>query len=195
MGIFDWLFKSKTQAQKNAEAFEKFRKKTIIHEKKSLMHDMIVMAAHDNSMQDVNPSGTGKFGLEPSNPIPIYGIDNIPAYMDKLRYKYTSKSGSGTITYNHIDFIRTTESDNSKIGSKKPSSEGVASSTSSPNIEGHIDVYNLYSIGDEKLAKIYVACYSLKTSNKVPDGFFHRDKVPAIQDSKAMMEAMKRMKK
>tara|TARA_B110000902_G_C13979900_1_gene464529 strand:+ start:324 stop:470 length:147 start_codon:yes stop_codon:yes gene_type:complete len=35
----------------------------------------------------------------------------------------------------------------------------------------------------------------LKTSNKVPDGFFHRDKVPAIQDSKAMMEAMNRMKK
>ena len=118
MGIFDWLFKSKTQAEKNAESLEEFRKKTIIHEKKSLMHDMIIIAAHDNSMQDVNPSGTGKFGLEPSNPIPIYGIDNIPAYMDKLRYKYTSKSASGNITYNHIDFIRTTESDNSKIGSK-----------------------------------------------------------------------------
>ena len=195
MGIFNLLFKSKTPAQKNAEAFEKFRKKTIIHEKKSFMHDIITMVAHDNSMQDLNPSGTGKFGLEKSNPIPIYGIDNIPAYMDKLRYKYTSKSGSGTITYNHIDFIRTTESDNSKIGSKKPSSEGVSSSTSSPNIEGPIDVYNLYSIGGEKLAKIYVASYSLKTSNKVPDGFFHRDEVPAMKDSKAMMEAMKRMKK
>lgn len=195
MGIFNLLFKSKTPAQKNAESFEKFRKKTIIHEKKSFMHDIITMVAHDNSMQDLNPSGTGKFGLEKSNPIPIYGIDNIPAYMDKLRYKYTSKSGSGTITYNHIDFIRTTESDNSKIGSKKPSSEGVSSSTSSPNIEGPIDVYNLYSIGGEKLAKIYVASYSLKTSNKVPDGFFHRDEVPAMKDSKAMMEAMKRMKK
>ena len=95
-----------------------------------------------------------------------------------------------------INFIRTSESDNSKLGSKKPSEEVAASSTSSPNIEGHIDVYNLYSYSSEvKLAKIYVNCYSLKTSNKVPDGFFHRDNVPAIQDGKALMEAMNRMKK
>ena len=195
MGLFDWLFKPKTQAQKNAEHLERIRQKTIVHEKESLMHDMIIMSPHDSSKQDSNPSGSGKFGLEPSNPIPIYGIDNIPAYMDRLRYKYTSKSGSGTTTYNHITFMRTTDADNSKVGSKKPESEGVASSTSSTNIGGHIDVYNLYSIGGEKLAKIYVNCYSLKTSNKVPEGFFHRDKVPAIQDSKAIMEAMKRMKK
>ncbi len=192
MGLFDWLFKTKNPAQKNAEYLEKIRKKTIILEKKSLMHDMIIMSPHDSSKQDINPSGSGQFGLEPSNPIPIYGIDNIPAYMDKLRYKYTSKSGSGTTTYNHITFMRTTDSDNSKIGSKKPESEGVAASTSSSNIKGHIDVYNLYSIGNEKLAKIYVNTYSLKTSNKVPEGFFHRDTIPAIKDSKAMMEAMNR---
>ena len=195
MGLFDWLFKTKTPAQKNEEYLEKLRRKTIIHEKKSVMHDIIIMSPHDSSKKDTNPLGSGKFGLEPSNPIPIYGIDNIPAYMDKLRYKYTSKSGSGTTTYNHITFMRTSESDNSKIGSKKPESKGNASSTSSTNIKGHIDVYNLYSIGDEKLAKIYVNCYSLKTSDKVPEGFFHRDTVPAIKDSKAMMEAVKRMKK
>ena len=149
----------------------------------------------DSSRQDSHPLGVGKFGLESSNPIPIYGIDNIPAYMDKLRYKYTSKSGSGTSTYNHITFMRTFDSDNSKIGSKKPDSEGGGSATSSKNIEGNIDVYNLYSLNNEKLAKIYVNCYSLKTSDKVPEGFFHRDKVPAIKDSKAMMEAMKRMTK
>ncbi len=195
MGLFDWLFKPKTTAQKNAEHLERLRKKTIIHEKKSAMHALIVMAPHDSSRQDSHPLGVGKFGLESSNPIPIYGIDNIPAYMDKLRYKYTSKSGSGTSTYNHITFMRTFDSDNSKIGSKKPDSEGGGSATSSKNIEGNIDVYNLYSLNNEKLAKIYVNCYSLKTSDKVPEGFFHRDKVPAIKDSKAMMEAMKRMTK
>ncbi len=195
MRLFDWLFKPKTTAQKNAQHLEKIRKKTIIHEKKSVMHDIIIKSPHDNSKKDINPFGSGKFGLEPSNPIPVYGIDNIPAYMDRLRYKYTSKSGSGTSTYNHITFMRTNEYDNIKIGSKKPESEGKASSTTSKNIKGHIDVYNLYSMDNTKLAKIYVNCYSLKTSNKVPEGFFHRDKVPAIKDSKAIMEAMKRMKK
>ena len=75
-----------------------------------------------------------------------------------------------------------------------PSCHGTAPS-SSPNINGHIDVYNLYSIGGEKLAKIYVNCYSLKTSDKVPDGFIHRDKVPAEKDSKVTIEALKNLKK
>ena len=195
MGIFD-IFKRKSTAERNIDYLRKLRKKTIIHEKKSVMHDMILMAAHDNSMQDVNPLGTGKFGLEKSNPIPIYGIDNIPAFMDKLRYKYTSKSVSASVSYPFISFIRTSESDTSKLGSKKLLEELHASSTVSPNIEGHIDVYNIYSYSSETLlAKIYVNCYSLKTSNEVPDGFFHRDNVPVIQDGKLLMEAMKHIKK
>ena len=94
------------------------------------MHDMILMSPHDDSKQDVNPNGIGKFGLEKTNPIPIYGIDNIPTYMDKLRYKYVSKSGSKSIIYNHIDFIRTSESDNSENGSKKPEVNKVEDTSS-----------------------------------------------------------------
>ena len=56
------------------------------------MHSLITMAPHDNSLNHENPEGVGEFGLEKTNPIPVYGIDNIPAYMDKLRYEYTSKS-------------------------------------------------------------------------------------------------------
>ena len=193
MGIFDFL-KRKTQAEKNIIFLQKLRLQTIIHETKSLMHDAIIASEHDNSYLEENPAGKGRFGFESSNPIPIYGIDNIPAYMDKLRYEYTSKSGSGTITYNHVNFVRTSDADQSSIGSEKPITDPVASSTSSPNINGHIDVYNLYSIGGKKLAKIYVNCYSLKTSNKIPDGFIHRDKVPAEKDSKVLMESMKRLK-
>ena len=195
MGIFD-VFKRKSTVDRNIDYLQKLRKKTIIYEKKSVMHDMILMSAHDNSMQDVNPLGTGKFGLEKSNPIPIYGIDNIPAYMDKLRYKFTSKSGNGSVSYPFISFVRTSDSDNTKLGSKKPLEELPVSSTSSPNIEGYIDVYNIYSYSSETLlAKIYVNCYSLKTSNEVPDGFFHRDNVPIIQDGKLLMQAMKHIKK
>lgn len=191
MGIFN-LFKRKTQEEKNIIFLQKLRKKTIVNETKSIMHSMIVSSVHDASGLDQNPNGEGEFGLVKTNPIPVYGIDNIPAYMDKLRYEYTSKSGK--TTYNHIDFLRTTDTDQSSIGSKKPTTAPFASSTSSPNINGHIDVYNIYSIGSEKLAKIYVNCYSLNTSNKIIDGFIHRDKVPAEKDSKVLMEAIKHMK-
>jgi hypothetical protein len=194
MGIFD-IFKRKSPAERNIAFLRQLRKKTIIHESKSKMHDMIVMVGHDSSCLDENPSGEGEFGMVKSNPISVYGIDNIPAYMDKLRYKYTSTSGSGTVTFNHIDFQRTSDSDNSDVGTKKPSTDPIASATSSPNIKGNIDVYNLYSIAGEKLSKIYVNCYALKTSNKVPDGFFHRDEIPAEKDSKVLMESIKNIRK
>ena len=194
MGILD-LFRKKTTEEKNKIYFEKLRKKTTLKESRSLMHEMIISTNHDPSLQDENPKGEGEFGLVKSNPIPIYGIDNLPFYMDKLRYEYTSKSGSGTITYNQVEFVRTSEGDQSKIGSKRPKTDPISSSISSPNIQGHIDVYNLYSIGGEKLNKIYVNCYSLKTSNKVPKGFFHRDEIPAEKDSKLLLEAMKNINK
>ena len=190
MGLFD-LFKRKTVAEKNIEYLQRLRKKTIVQEKKSMMHEMIVGSFHDSSLLDEHPNGEGDFGLVKSNPIPIYGIDNIPTYMDKLRYKYTSKSGSGTSTYNPVDFVRTTDNDKYRVGSKKPDNTPVASSTSSTNIEGHIDVYNLYSMGGEMLAKIYVNCYSLRTSNKVPSDLYHRDDIPVEKDSKLLLEVMK----
>ena len=191
MGLFN-LFKRKTKAEKNAERAKKIRNRIIIHEKHSVMHQMIISLPHDASFKDENPEGEGPFGLIKSNPIPVHGIDNIPAYMDKLRYRYESKSSPGSYSFNPIDFIRTSDSDKSKIGSNKPNDSVVASSTSSPNIKGPIDVYNLYSINGKMLAKIFVNSYSLKTSNKVPEGFFHRDEIPAVRDTKVLIELLKK---
>jgi hypothetical protein len=185
MGLLDF-FKSKSPEQKKREQFEQIRAKTIIKEQKSLMHDMIVLSPHDNSSMDVNPNGLGNFGYDKTNPIPVYGLDNVEAYMDKIRYKYTSEK-SGNSTYNPVIFMRTTEDDESPKGSKKPEIEFIAGGTEAPNIQGTIDVYNLYSISNQKLTKIYINSYSLKTSNKVPEGLFHRDEVPAIQDAKVLM--------
>ena len=190
MGLFDF-FKSKSPEEKKAEKFNKIRLLSIIQEKRSMMHEMIISSEHDDSFLDENTNGIGEFGLIKTNPIPINGIDNIPAYIDKLRYEYTSVSGSGTKTYNPVTFQRTIDSDETPIGSIKPLNEPTAASTSAPNIKGHIDVYNLYSFGGNKLAKIYINCYSLKTSNKVPNGFVHRDSTPAIQDGKVLMEFAK----
>ena len=190
MGLFDF-FKSKSPEEKKAEKFNKIRMLSIIQEKRSIMQEMIISSEHDETLLDENPNGIGEFGLVKTNPIPVNGIDNIPAYMDKLRYEYISMSGSGTKTYNPVTFQRTIDSDETPIGSSKPLNEPIAASVSVPNIKGYIDVYNLYSFGGNKLAKIYINCYSLKTSNKVPNGFVHRDTTPAIQDGKVLMEFIK----
>jgi len=190
MGLFDFL-KSKSPEEKKAEKFSKIRLLSNIQEVRSVMQEIIISSDHDNSFLDENPDGIGEFGLEKTNPIPINGIDNIPAYIDRLRYEYTSVSGSGTKTYNPVTFQRTLDSDDSPIGSSKPIDDPTAASSSATNIKGHIDVYNLFSFGGKKLAKIYINCYSLKTSNKVPNGFVHRDSVPAIIDGKVLMEFIK----
>jgi hypothetical protein len=193
MGFFDF-FKSKTSEERQNERFQLLRKNTVVHEKRSIMHEMIITSDHDDSQMDVNPAGTGEFGLDITNPIPINGIDNIPAYMDKLRYEYISQANPNSKTYNPVTYLRTSNADTSQVGDKKSFDSIVASSTSCPNINGIIDVYNLYSISDIKLAKIYVNCYSLKTSNKVPKGFVHRDTTPPIRDGKLLMEMVKNSK-
>ena len=190
MGFFDFL-KTKSAEQKKIEQCEKIRFETTIQERKSIMHDMILMSPHDDSCQDVDPLGIGEFGFDKRNPIPVYGIDNIPAYMDKIRYKFTSEK-SGLSTFNPVSFIRTSESDDSPIGSIKPEGLINASGITSSNIQGTIDAYNLYSIGNKKLAKIYINSYSLKTSNKMPNGFFHRDDVPVMQDARIVIELSSR---
>ena len=192
MGIFDFL-KSKTPQEKLSEQRLKIRNKIKINEKTSLMQSLILSSSHDDSMQDESPDGIGEFGLEKTNPIPVNGIDNVNAYMDKIRYEYTSKSG--TNTFNQISHVRTSDSDNTQIGSEMPKSGLVQSSTNCDNIKGMIDVYNLYSVGGGKLAKIYVNSYSLKTSNKIPKGFIHRDKTDPVKDSAVLMYILKNMKK
>lgn len=171
--------------------FVKNRKKVIfkgpfkIHKRnikeKSNYHEFIVKSKHDDSGLDENPKGEGKFGLEATNPIPIYGLDNLSNYMDKLHVK-TVREDNKTV-YESIDFMRTSASDQTPIGSERPAGVLVASSTQSPNIDGIIDVYNVYSTAGKKLAKLYVNTYSLKTSNKVPAGFVHEDEAKDDWDS------------
>ena len=62
MRFFDF-FKRKTAAEKNSIRLNKIRAKTIVSEKRSLMHDMIVSSSHDDSLLDENPNGEGPFGL------------------------------------------------------------------------------------------------------------------------------------
>lgn len=191
MGIFDFL-KPKTPEEKRDALFNRLRQEHMVKEKTSQMQSMITSMPHNDSHNDEDPDGIGEFGLVKTNPVPVNGIDNVMAYIDKLRYEYTSQTGS--IAYFPVNCIRTMDGDKSKIGSKKPESDLPVGATAASNIKGHIDVYNLYSQGDEKLAKIYINSYSLITSNKIIKGFVHRDSISPIKDAKLLTHAIKYMK-
>jgi len=199
------IFKKSSPEQRDRKAFEKLREKTTVSDyhpngekKKSLWHELVIANPKAPS-SDEDPAGTGEFGLTVTNPIPVYGIDMIPCYMDKLRYRFDSKISPGSHTFNPIEYVRN-------------------GSTTSPNINGNpehkIDEYSIYKVGEgvgkvysteggvrriktvkdtgdsnkSKLAVIYINGYSLKTSNKVPKGFFHRDEIDVFKDAKLLME-------
>ena len=170
--------------------FDFFKKK----EKKSVMHDMIGSSNPNACKCDEIPQGFGKFGLEKTNPIPIYGIDKIPVYMDQLRYKYTSQKG--TIMYYPIQYKRTIDSDTTELGTPISEASDLDGSTSAENIGDYIDVYNIYSFdGNRKLAKIYIHTYHFKTSVKVPEGFVNVSSILAKQDCKKIMELLLKQSK
>ena len=52
-------------------------------------------------------------------------------------------------------------------------------------------MYNIFSFDNKKLAMLYINSYSLKTSNKIPEKFFHRDNVPVYKDGKLILAAVK----
>ncbi|MEY2792044.1 MAG: hypothetical protein RJA76_36 [Bacteroidota bacterium] len=192
MGFFDFL-KPKSDEQRKLEEFNKVRDEITIRETKSLMQEFIQLTDHDDSLLDINPNGIGKFGLEKTNPIPINGLDNLEAYLDKLRYQYISQK-QGITTYNPVTYLRTMDNDGFQIGDDKPIEDIPASGIQVDNIKGTVDVYNLYSISNKLLAKIYINSYSLVTSNAVPEGFHHRDQIPSTQDSKVLIAIMAKNK-
>ena len=151
MGLFDFL-KPKSEDEKRREQFERVRAEIIIKDQVSQMNDFIKMSEHDTSGLDINPNGFGRFGLDKTNPIPVNGLDNIHAYMDRIRYQYVSLK-NGAKTYNPITFVRTSENDGYQVGDEKPSNELMAAAIDVNNIKGKVDVYNLYSIGNKLLGK------------------------------------------
>ena len=159
MGFFDFL-KPKSAEEKKNEEFERVKAKIIIREKVSQMNDFILMSEHDDSCLDENPLGIGRFGLDKTNPIPINGLDNLDAYLDKIRYKYVSQK-NGNITYYPVIYLRTSENDDQKIGDAKPDKDLMAAGLNVVNIKGTIDVYNLYTIGNTLLVNIFINSYSL----------------------------------
>ena len=182
------LFKS--NEEKKLAFFNKLRTETAIKLKKSFMNSVIISNGYNELVNEEFVGSKGKFGYDKTNPIPINGLDNLEAYFDKIRYKYASIDDINSFSFPSISFQRTDENDVSKIGSSKNEKVSVKS-LSIPDIKGHIDVYNIFSFDNKKLAMLYINSYSLKTSNKIPEKFFHRDNVPVYKDGKLILAAVK----
>lgn len=85
---------------------------------------------------------TGEFGLEPSNPVPVYGVPSNEVYLRRLR----------TLDDMPIKWDR--------VGSMKCN-----------GIYKLIDKYNICDSKGNKIANIYISPYHLHTSLKAPKGF------------------------
>ncbi len=91
--------------------------------------------------EDTIPDGYGEFGHEVTNPIPVYTIIGNRVYLEKLRTLEDKK-----VQYKRIR------------------------STSVPNIDNAIDIYEIYDDG-KVIATLYISPYNKKDSGRPPKGF------------------------
>jgi hypothetical protein len=96
--------------------------------------------------QDEIPGAVGRFGYDPSNPIPIHGVPNSKFYLDKLR-----------------------QSDGQPVNFQR---EG---STSHESILLPIDQYLIFDFLGLELGRIYISPYHKKCSEKAPEGFMTKE--------------------
>jgi len=132
MGIFD-LFKKKSE--------EPDWVKKIPIEYSNLILNQIKSNSQACNLDEI-PQGLGKFGLESTNPIPIYGIPSNEEYLHKL----VLKNGN-------------------KIRWRREGSITIS------NISMPIDKYEIFDLEGNTVCFLFLSPYHLKTSQKVPEGF------------------------
>lgn len=91
---------------------------------------------------DEIPEGTGRFGLDRTNPIPVYGIAASTIYLSWLYLSNGSK-----ITWKRQGAVM------------------------AENINKPVDVYEVFDQQQQPAGKLYISPYHKKISNKVPEGF------------------------
>ncbi|MDR0844847.1 MAG: hypothetical protein LBN71_06465 [Tannerella sp.] len=91
--------------------------------------------------EDEMPEGFGEFGLEITNPVPVYTIVGNSIYLERLR----------TMDGIKVTYKRT-------------------STMHAPNIPSIIDEYRIF-VHDKEITKLYICPFNKKNSNKAPKGF------------------------
>lgn len=132
MGIFD-LFKKKQEEPAWVSSMPKELAMLLLEQIKN---------NPQASNQDEISEGTGSFGLEASNPIPIFGVPMNEEYLSRVRAQSGEK-----IRWRRIG------------------------STSAPNIFNPVDCYEIFNQAGDTIANLYLSPYHLKTSEKAPKGF------------------------
>ncbi|MES2811377.1 MAG: hypothetical protein V4670_02800 [Bacteroidota bacterium] len=92
---------------------------------------------------DEIPEGSGKFGFDKENPIPIFGIPGNEIYLRKLRLV----------------------ANNEKIKWKR------TGSVFSKTINYPIDEYRIFDCENNFISFLYFSSYHWRRSDKIPDGF------------------------
>lgn len=113
-----------------------------------VLADLVLTGIANNDQAghyDEIPEGTGKFGWEVTNPIPVNGIPANDMYLSQL----VTEDGK-TITWQR------------------------KGSFSSENIGGMIDKYEIFSGRKKSLGFLYISPYHKKLSTKAPEGFRFR---------------------
>jgi len=100
----------------------------------------------DACNEDQIPQGYGKFGLEKTNPIPVYGIPSNEIYLDSLKLK-----------------------DGGKFRWRRDGSIQVS------NISHPIDKYEIFDVDGNTICFLYISPYHWKISKMAPEGFIFRD--------------------
>mgnify|MGYP005870141117 CR=1 FL=1 len=91
---------------------------------------------------DEIPEGKGRFGLDQSNPVPVFGIPSNEVYLKRLSIR-----GGGSIQWRRVHSIQ----------------DSI--------IEKSIDEYEIFDGNGDAITFIYISPYHLKISNKAPEGF------------------------
>jgi hypothetical protein len=113
---------------------------TQLNELKGLL-DLLAQTNDDGTDLDTIPDGYGEFGLDVTNPIPVNTLLGNIAYLGRLR----------TLAGEKVQYER--------VGS-----------TSTPNIESPIDMYEI-SVNGKQLTTLYLSPYNKKNSERTPKGF------------------------
>lgn len=124
---------------------EKHQKEDRVSTYPDELSDYMVNEILENPQATVNDKitgGVGKYGLDPTNPIPIFGIPNNQIYLNRLRLideKEISWRRVGSIVVKDINYP--------------------------------VDEYEVFDISGDRITTLYLSSYHLRTSCKAPEGF------------------------
>ena len=104
--------------------------------------EMMIKSNPQACTAHVIPEGVGRFGLEKSNPIPVYGVPENEVYLSRLRLM-----------------------NGERVRWRRIGSSEIA------NIHSPIDEYEIFNLNGDTITYLYISPYHLKTSKKAPQGF------------------------